>query len=36
MKEKGRVEGRNYVFDFGIAERVDQLPGIAADLVRRT
>ncbi len=35
MKEKGRVEGRNYVLDFGIAESVDLLPGIAADLVRR-
>ena len=33
MKEKGRVEGRNYVLDFGIAESVDLLPGIAADLV---
>ena len=35
MKEKGRVEGRNYVLDFGIAESVDLLPDIAADLVRR-
>ena len=26
LNEKGRVEGKNYVIDFGIAERVDQLP----------
>jgi putative ABC transport system substrate-binding protein len=35
LNEKGRVEGKDYIIDFGIAERVDQLPGIAADLVRR-
>ena len=35
LTEMGRVEGKSYVFDFGIAERVDQLPIIAADLVRR-
>jgi putative ABC transport system substrate-binding protein len=35
LNEMGRVEGKNYVFDFGIAESVDQLPTIAADLVRR-
>jgi putative ABC transport system substrate-binding protein len=33
LKEMGHVEGKNYVFDFGIAERVDQLPAIAAGLV---
>jgi putative ABC transport system substrate-binding protein len=35
LSELGRVEGRNLVFDFGIAERVDQLPGLADDLIRR-
>jgi hypothetical protein len=35
LSELGHVEGRNLVFDFGIAERVDQLPGLAADLIRR-
>jgi len=35
LSEFGLVEGRNLVFDFGIAERVDQLPGFAADLIRR-
>jgi putative tryptophan/tyrosine transport system substrate-binding protein len=35
LSEVGRVEGNDYVFDFGIAESVDQLPGIAADLVHR-
>ena len=35
LSELGYVEGRNLVFDFGIAERVDQLPGLVADLIRR-
>jgi putative ABC transport system substrate-binding protein len=35
MNELGYVEEKNYVFEFGIAESVEQLPGIAADLVRR-
>src|SRR5688500_5919607 len=35
LSELGHVEGRDIVFDFGIAERVDQLPGFAADLIRR-
>ena len=35
MNDRGRVEGKNYIIDFGIAESVDQLPDIAADLVRR-
>ena len=34
LAELGRVEGRNYAFDFAIAERVDQLSGLAANLVR--
>ncbi len=35
LGQMGRVEGKNYVFDFGIAESVDQLPAIAAALVGR-
>ena len=35
LSELGYVEGRNLVFDFAIAERVDQLPGLVADLIRR-
>jgi putative tryptophan/tyrosine transport system substrate-binding protein len=35
LSEMGRVEGKNYVFEFGIAESVDQLPALAADLIRR-
>ena len=35
LSELGYVERRNLVFDFGIAERVDQLPGLVADLIRR-
>jgi putative tryptophan/tyrosine transport system substrate-binding protein len=31
----GHVEGRNIVFDLGIAESVDELPGLAAELIRR-
>jgi putative tryptophan/tyrosine transport system substrate-binding protein len=33
LSELGHVEKRNLVFDFGIAERVDQLPGLVADLI---
>ena len=35
LRELGAVEGTTFVFEFGIAERVDQLPGLAAELVRR-
>ena len=35
LNEAGRVEGKDYVFNFGIAETVDQLPDIAAELVHR-
>jgi putative ABC transport system substrate-binding protein len=34
LNEMGHVEGRNYVFVFGIAESVDQIPAVAADLIR--
>ena len=34
LSEMGHIEGKNYVFDFGIAESVDQLPAVAADLIR--
>ena len=34
LGEMGHIEGKNYVFDFGIAESVDQLPAVAADLIR--
>jgi putative ABC transport system substrate-binding protein len=35
LKQLGWVEGENLVFDFGIATRVAELPGLAAELVRR-
>jgi len=35
LNERGRVEGKNYVFEFGIGESIDQLPGLAANLVAR-
>ena len=35
LNELGYVEGKNLVFDFGIAEQVDQLPGLVAELIRR-
>jgi ABC-type uncharacterized transport system substrate-binding protein len=35
LTDLGYVEGRNLVFDFGIAESVEQLPGLVADLIRR-
>ena len=35
LNELGYVEGKNLVFDFAIAEQIDQLPGLAAELIRR-
>jgi putative tryptophan/tyrosine transport system substrate-binding protein len=35
LGELGHVEGKSFVFDFAIAERVDELPARAADLVAR-
>jgi ABC-type uncharacterized transport system substrate-binding protein len=35
LADLGYVEGRNLVFDFAIAEGVEQLPGLVADLIRR-
>src|SRR5215470_353268 len=35
LRDLGYVEGRNLIFDFGIAEGTEQLPGLAADLIRR-
>lgn len=35
LKELGRVEGNNFVFDYGIAQNVNELPDLAAELVRR-
>ena len=35
LTDLGYVEGRNLVFDFGIAEGIEQLPGLVADLIRR-
>jgi putative ABC transport system substrate-binding protein len=35
LKGLGWVEGENFVFDFGIATRVAELPDLAAELVRR-
>jgi len=34
LGQMGHIEGKNYVFDFGIAESVDQLPAVAAELIR--
>src|SRR5688572_14573335 len=31
----GRVEGKNIVLEYGIAQNVDQLAGLAADLIGR-
>src|SRR3954451_10968077 len=33
LSEMGYVEGKNYVFDFGIAESTEQLPAVAANLI---
>jgi putative ABC transport system substrate-binding protein len=35
LNDLGRVEGKNIILEYGIAERVEQLPGLAADLIRR-
>src|SRR5262245_57469756 len=35
LADLGYAEGRNLVFDFGIAEGIEQLPGLVADLIRR-
>ena len=35
LKELGYVEGKNFVFEYGLATRVAELPGLAADLVGR-
>ena len=35
LKDLGYLEDKNFVFDYGLAQRVAELPGLAADLVRR-
>jgi putative ABC transport system substrate-binding protein len=35
MKELGHVEGENLIFEYRLADRVGELPKLAADLVRR-
>jgi putative ABC transport system substrate-binding protein len=35
LKNLGYVEGKNYTFEYGLAKSVAELPGLAADLVRR-
>ena len=35
LKDLGYVEGKNFVFEYGLAKSVAELPGLAADLVRR-
>ena len=35
LSEVGHVEGKSFVFDLGIAEDVEQLPNLAAELIRR-
>ena len=35
LSELGHVEGKSFVFDLGIAEDVEQLPNLAAELIRR-
>jgi putative ABC transport system substrate-binding protein len=35
LSELGHVEGKSFVFDLGIAEDVEQLPHLAAELIRR-
>jgi len=35
LKGLGYLEDKNFVFDYELAQRVDQLPGLAAELVRR-
>jgi putative ABC transport system substrate-binding protein len=34
LKDRGYVEGKNFVFDFQLAKHVSELPGLAAKLVR--
>jgi putative ABC transport system substrate-binding protein len=34
LKDLGYVEGKNIAFDYGLAQHGDQLPGLAAELVR--
>jgi putative tryptophan/tyrosine transport system substrate-binding protein len=35
LSELGHVEGKSFVFDLGIAEDVEQLTNLAAELIRR-
>jgi putative ABC transport system substrate-binding protein len=35
LKDLGHVEGQNFIFEYGLAKSVAELPGLAADLVRR-
>jgi putative tryptophan/tyrosine transport system substrate-binding protein len=35
LREHGYVEGQNLTIEYGLAQSADQLPGAAADLVRR-
>src|SRR5262245_66090866 len=35
LRELGQVEGKNFVIEFGWADSVEQLPALAAELVRR-
>jgi putative ABC transport system substrate-binding protein len=35
LKDLGHVEGKNFVFEYALANGVAELPGLAADLVRR-
>jgi putative ABC transport system substrate-binding protein len=35
LKNLGHEEGKNFIFDYGVAKRVAELPGLAADLIRR-
>jgi ABC-type uncharacterized transport system substrate-binding protein len=35
LKDRGYVEGNNFKFDYALARRVVELPGLAADLVAR-
>jgi putative ABC transport system substrate-binding protein len=35
LKGLGYVEGKNFVFEYGLAKSLAELPGLAADLVRR-
>ena len=35
LKDLGYVEGKNFVFEYGLAKSVAELPNLAVDLVRR-